>query len=228
MGRGKRQPRRPFDAHRLVRAREELLALAGIGDMNERLWEAAAIIQRELEAAGISSVLVGGLAVAYWTEGHHTTSDIDVLMPTSEDASEVLAAVGLVRVGRSWELDELELAFEAPGWTPDEKEDVVQVTTPAGRPLKILSIEDIALWRLKEFVAWETSEGFHHTLYLLESPLLDPDRLDQRAADEGLTAALAILQEAFAEQKKRGEPFEQWELHELARHVREGYSQEDG
>jgi hypothetical protein len=227
MDRGKRQPR-PFDAQRLERAKEELLALAGIKDMNERLWEAAAIIQRELEVAGVSSVLVGGLAVSYWTDGHHTTSDIDVLMATSEDATEVLAGLGLVRLGRSWELDELGLAFEAPGWVPDEKEDVDEVTTPAGRPLKILSIEDIAIWRLKEFVAWESSEGFHHTLYLLESPFLDRNRLDKRAAEEGLTEAVAILQGAFAEQKKRDKPFEQWELHELARHVREGYSQQDG
>ena len=71
-------------------ARQALDALAGISDVTERLLEAAAIIQEQLAAVGTPTAVVGGLAVAYWTRAQYITTEIDVLMPVSPRASQVL------------------------------------------------------------------------------------------------------------------------------------------
>ena len=64
---------------------------------------------------GVSSTVVGGLAVAYWTSARYVTGDIDVLMPSVPEAYEVLDALGFNRTGRVWLLDDPRIVFEAPG-----------------------------------------------------------------------------------------------------------------
>jgi hypothetical protein len=228
MSRGKSRRHKGLpDAGRLTQARTELAGLAAIEDPNERLLESAAIIQRELLEVGVSSVLVGGLAVAYWTSGLHVTGDIDVLMPTSAKANALLQELGFTRHGRMWALEELEIEFEAPGWAPSENEEIVEIETPGDRTLKILGLEDILIWRLREFVVWEAADSFHHVCYLLETPALNRARLERRAEEEGLASQLQGVEQAFAEQKKRDKAFESWELHDLAKKLCESYSQRD-
>jgi len=65
--------------------------------------------------------------------------------------------------------------------------------------VKVLSIEDLLLWRLREWVHWHHPSGFHQAAHLLLSDAVDTERLDRRAREEGLTRALRELRKLTAE-----------------------------
>jgi hypothetical protein len=76
-------------------------AAAAIEDETERALEAAAPIAEDLGELGLKPIVVGGLAVAYWTAGVETTGDIDVVVSVSnETLDERLGALGMEPVGR--------------------------------------------------------------------------------------------------------------------------------
>jgi hypothetical protein len=81
-----------------TRSRRAALEQAlSIEDVTERLLEVAAIVGDELTETGLRPVVVGGLAVAYWTEAAVVSHDIDVLAPTTEAFVERLEALGFER-----------------------------------------------------------------------------------------------------------------------------------
>jgi len=66
------------------------------------MLEIAAVVAAALAPVGVRPVIVGGLAVAYWTAGTYVTSDIDVVMPHLAEVDEHLAALGFEPEGRFW------------------------------------------------------------------------------------------------------------------------------
>jgi hypothetical protein len=68
------------------------------------MLEIAGVVDAALRAIAIRPVVVGGLAVAYWTTGLYLTGDIDVVMPHSSEIGQRLAALGFERDGRFWTL----------------------------------------------------------------------------------------------------------------------------
>jgi hypothetical protein len=60
----------------------------------------------------------------------------------------------------------------------------------SGRRVKILAIEDMLLWRLREWVHWHHASGFHQAAHLLVSVELDVERLDRRNVRRGSRARL--------------------------------------
>src|SRR3990170_5509969 len=95
--------------------RAELARALTIDDQTERQLEVVAIVSEAVADLGIRPVVVGGLAVAYWTAGTYLTGDIDVLMPSSPAVDERLRALGAGRGGRFWLIAEADLFLEAPG-----------------------------------------------------------------------------------------------------------------
>jgi hypothetical protein len=73
-----------------------------VEDQTERLLEVAAIVSEAVADLGVRPVVVGGLAVAFWTSGAYVTSDIDVLMPSLPEVGERLAELGFEQRGRYW------------------------------------------------------------------------------------------------------------------------------
>ena len=167
--------------------------------------------------------MVGGLAVAYWTSARYVTGDIDVLMPSVPEAYEVLDALGFNRTGRVWLLDDPRIVFEAPGSFPDRGDESDEIETPQGRKLTMLKAEDMALWRLREVVFWGAPDAIQQTLWLLEAPLLDRRRLEQRAHTEHLDGPLRELEAAAAAQSSAGVPFTDDELRELVVAMKRSY-----
>jgi hypothetical protein len=92
--------------------RAELTRTAEIGDPTEEMLEIAAIVAAAPAPAGIRPVVVGGLAVAYWTTGLYLTADIDVVMPHSAAIEERLSPLGFEREGRIWTLPGREPVLE--------------------------------------------------------------------------------------------------------------------
>lgn len=190
-----------------------------IEDVTERLLEVAAIVGQELGDSGLRPVVVGGLAVAYWTDAAVVSYDIDVLAPTTETLLERLEALGFERQGRHWVAPEGRVVLEAPGSFPEPGARIVEAELPSGRSVLVLSLEDVLLDRLGQFRGGGHADVYAQTIYLLALPELDREWLVERAAAEGLGEALARVEAAEAEFVDRGRPPEPWELHELARRL---------
>jgi hypothetical protein len=78
--------------------KQELLRLAAIADQTERLLEVAALIGESLSDLGVQPVVVGGLALAYWSESDEfITGDSDVVVPRLPELPERLKALGFKR-----------------------------------------------------------------------------------------------------------------------------------
>jgi hypothetical protein len=90
----------PDDAD-LEALRVELERTADISDPTEQMLEITGVVDAALRPIEIRPVVVGGLAVAYWTTGLYLTGDIDVVMPHSAAIEQRLAALGFERDGRS-------------------------------------------------------------------------------------------------------------------------------
>jgi hypothetical protein len=211
------------DGSRIPRLRGELDTAVQIEDETERLIEVAAIVEEALDAIGVEAVVVGGLAVAYWTRSRYVTAEIDFVAPVGPTVEKQLTALGFERKpGRHWIYRESEVALEFPGSALDGGDRSTEVESRGGRTLRVLSPEDIALWRIREFLHWHDSRGFRHALYILESDRLDRPRLTARAAETGLSGALDWIDRA-ADEIKEGRKFESWEIeHEAKRLEREG------
>jgi hypothetical protein len=223
-GTGEREHR---ERPNLVRLKSELLEAAAIEEPTERLLEAAAIISEAFTDLPVEPVVVGGLALAYWSGSEFQTGDIDVLMARIPELNTRLEALGLERTGREWTLQGGDVIFEAPGEALEPGDEAKRVELPSGRRVLVLSLEDMLLWRLREWVHWQIASGFQQAAHLLIAEPLDAVRLDRRAEEEGLGLALAELRRLTAE-IERGRVYEDWELAEIGLTVeRQSYSASD-
>ena len=85
------------DGGDLAQLREALFGTAAIDDPTERLLEVAAIIGEAFADLGVQPVVVGGLALAYWSDSAFLTGDIDVVMPRLPELSARLEVLGFER-----------------------------------------------------------------------------------------------------------------------------------
>jgi len=159
--------------------------------------------------------VVGELAVAYWTAGAYLTGDIDVVMPYVPETDACLGELGFEKQGRFWIPAEHGVFLEAPGSVLAPEEETVRARLRSGRELRVLSAEDLLVYRLHEFVATGHSDAFGQAVMLLDVPGLDRRRLATRIQKEGLGEAL----EEAAGRIRAGGRFESWELHDLARRL---------
>src|SRR5207248_4949679 len=80
-----------------------LFGVASIADPTERLLEVAALIGEALSDLDVQPVVVGGLALAYWSNSDEfITGDIDVVVPRLPELPERLEALGFAQQGREW------------------------------------------------------------------------------------------------------------------------------
>lgn len=204
--------------------RRELADAVRIADETDRLLEVAAIVEEALDGIGVTAVVVGGLAVAYWTRARYTTTEIDFVMPETEEVRRRIGDLGFEKtLGRHWIYPESQVEFEIPGDFLEGGDEAEEVESKSGRSLRVISLEDMLLWRTREFLHWRDTRGVRHAIYMLESPRLDRDRLRARAAESGLTDAVNWIAKA-AEEIRCGRKFEDWEIKEAAERLeRERY-----
>jgi hypothetical protein len=200
--------------------RVELQRTADISDRTEQMLEIAGIVDTALRAIEIRPIVVGGLAVAYWTTGLYLTGDIDVVMPHSAQIEERLAALGFERDGRFWTLPGRDPVFEAPGSTLElDPNGHIEVELASGRTIRIQLVEEVLLLRLAEFVATGNADVFQQCLWLLGVSGLDRERLRARADDESLSRALDALS-STANSFEHDARLELWEITDLAKSLR--------
>jgi hypothetical protein len=209
------------DDRDLEALRVELQRTADISDRTEQMLEIAGIVDAALRLIEIRPIVVGGLAVAYWTTGLYLTGDIDVVMPHSTRIEQRLAALGFERDGRFWTLPGRDPVFEAPGSTLElDPNGHVEVELASGRTIRIQQVEEVLLLRLAEFVATGNADVFQQCLWLLGVSGLDRDRLRARAGDESLTRALDALSSTAESLEHDATRLELWEITDLAKALR--------
>lgn len=164
-------------------------------------------------------MVVGGVAVEYWTYGEYATGDIDLVMPYLPAASDRLVGLGFRREGRHWVLPEAEIFVEAPGTALGPREEAVEVEIGEGLSALVQSAEDILVARLEEFVATGHRDSAEQSVLLLQAGRLDRQRLEGRVEEEQLGRVLAAIEE-LAGRLESGGSVESFELHDLARDLR--------
>jgi len=200
-----------------VRARFQT-ALA-LEDETERKLAVVSLIDELVQRIGWRAIVIGGLAVEFWTHGAYSTTDIDLYLPHGPAVDDLLAELGFRNEGRHWVLREHELFVEAPASFPAEEEEVVAIMLRSGHTVPILSVEDVVVDRLHQFVSGGHSDVAEQGVALLAAEELDHARLIDRANSEGLGDALVEL-ERIRQRVRRSELIPSYELQKIAKRLR--------
>lgn len=170
-----------------VEALREALALAASDpDKARRTIRVAAVLTRALGIIDLRPVLVGGGAVEFYTAADYQTEDIDLLVPSRPDVTEIMEALDFDRRGRDFHHRALDLFVEFPGAALQPGEEAVGVVVDGVETL-VVSIEDLILDRLRAFVHWRSLRDALNVLSLLRSGrVVDRDRVVGRARKEGI------------------------------------------
>jgi hypothetical protein len=83
----------------------------------------------------------------------------------------------------------------------------------------VLSLEDVLIHRLHEFVATGHADVAEQAAALVTLADIDRTRLERRAAREGLVDAVVAI-DGLARRSAAGGRIETWELHEIAGKLR--------
>ena len=113
--------------------RAELQRALALEHPTERKLAVVSLIDELVQRIEWRAIVIGGLAVEFWTRGAYSTTDIDLYLPHGPAVDDLLAEVGFRKEGRHWVLREHELFVEAPASFPAEAEDVVEVELGGGR-----------------------------------------------------------------------------------------------
>jgi hypothetical protein len=202
--------------------RAQLEAVLRLENETERKLAVAALIDDVVRELGFRAIVVGGVAVEFWTRGAYSTGDIDLYLPHGPAVDERLAELGLRREGMHWVDAEHDVLIEAPAGFPAATEEVTEVRLSTGQTALVLAPEDVLVYRLHEFVGTGHREVASQAISLLRSPDIDEQRLRRRADEESLDTGLTEL-ERLAERVAAGEILESHELHEIAARLRRSF-----
>jgi hypothetical protein len=116
-----------------------------------------ALITSMLEEKGYPApILIGGLALSYYTREVYFTADIDLAYGNSEALNDVLNELGFKKRGRYWITKELDIAVETPtSGLAGENAPLETVELDFGLHCKIIGIEDLLIDRLNSCKHWE-------------------------------------------------------------------------
>lgn len=193
---GVRQPRFPairlapwVRHHRAMDLRAEIEAVATDPefDLLDRSIRITSLLSEALAPLRVRPVLVGGMAVLFWTPAYEfTTKDIDLVMDEPPEADDVLRSLGFVqaRDGRHWELPRTDVLIELPSRRLPAGAEVTEVVLPDGRTAAVLSQVDVLIVRLEELGVGPHEDVSRQALALI--PGADRDRLRARAAQVGI------------------------------------------
>jgi hypothetical protein len=204
------------------RSRAQLETVLRLEDGTERKLAVAALIDDLVRSLGFRAIVIGGVAVEFWTRGAYSTADIDLYLPHGPAVDERLAELGLQREGRHWVDPEHDLFIEAPASFPAPAEEVIKVRLSTGQTALVLSPEDVLVYRLHEFVGTGHREVASQSISLLTSPDIAEQRLRRRTDEERLGPALTELRR-LAALVAAGDTLESHELHEIASDLRGGF-----
>ncbi len=209
------------DAHHAHGLRAELKRVAQGTDLAERTLEVVAVVEAVAAPMGIHPVVVGGMAVYFWTASEEfVTYDIDVVMAVPDELAAKLGELGFIRAsdGRHWSLEGTEVFLEAPSAYLDSDAVVAEVKLQSGRTAKVLSRIDVLIDRLAEFQATGHETAAQQALALVAGLSHDEvDDLDVRARTHRVSVILDVVRKLADELEAGSTPPDSGELHQIAR-----------
>jgi hypothetical protein len=146
----------------------------------------AGLVTRLLEDRGKPApVIIGGLALSYYSREVYFTADIDLAYAERDALDAVLGELGFTTRGRYWVHQDLDIAVECPASTlPGEEAPREFVELEAGLHCVIIGLEDLIVDRLNACKHWK-SEVDCETAALLVARYrneLDWSYLERKAA----------------------------------------------
>lgn len=175
-------------------AKEKSLARRGV--------KIAAVIAEALRSVGQDSILVGGAAVEFYTEGGYATKDIDMIAAGGPDLWRVMEELGFQRRGKDFINEKLEIYIEFPGEMLGAGR-ISNVLDVDGMPLRIISVEDLIVDRLCAYKFWKSGMDGLSALLLLESGRCDRGRLKKQAKKEAVLDALDYVEKLYEQVVRR-------------------------
>jgi hypothetical protein len=157
--------------------------------------EIAAIIANHLEGCGISVVLVGGLAVEFYSENLYLTRDIgmvDTSYQSSTTMQQAMRAIGFLKQGRVYVNETTNVSVEFPGAPLSVGEELIQKTTTvdtsAGK-IPILLAKDVIKDRLAAYFHWNDRPSLVQALAVANKHGIDEQELREFCQREGRAGA---------------------------------------
>jgi hypothetical protein len=129
-------------------------------------------------------VLIGGLALSYYTRDVYFTADIDLAYADREALGEVLSELGFATRGRYWVHPEADVAVEVPAsGLAGEEAPRETVELEDGLFCVVIGLEDLIIDRLNACKHWKSSVDCEMTELLIARYGEDLDRayLEKRA-----------------------------------------------
>lgn len=205
----------------IAELRAEIARVARTPDAIERTLEVVSLIDSVSAPLGIHPVVVGGMAVYFWTATNEfATYDIDVVMEVPDELDRKLDELGFVRTpdGRHWTIEGTEVMLEAPSSRLDSDAVVAEVVLHSGRTARVVSRVDMLIDRLDEFQATGHETPARQALALLKGMSADEAaELDERASGRGVDVILGAMRELADALETGRTPPDSGELHEIAR-----------
>jgi hypothetical protein len=127
------------------------------------------LITRRLEDRGKPApVLIGGLALSYYTREVYFTADIDLAYADQDALDEVLQELGFVKKGRYWAHTGLDIAVEVPASSlADEQAPRETVELERGLSCVVIGLEDLIIDRMNACKHWESEVDCEMTELLI-------------------------------------------------------------
>jgi hypothetical protein len=199
----------------------DLRRVAKAPDLAERTLEVVAIVETVAAPLGIRPVVVGGMAVYFWTASDDFfTYDIDVVMETPDALVDALERLGFTQTAdeRHWTLEGTDVFLEAPSARLDDDAVVTDVELPSGRTAGVLSRVDVLLDRLAELQSTGHLVVGQQVLALLGGIYEDESAdLEARASHRRVSRMLAAMRALSAQIADGRDVPASEELHEIAR-----------
>lgn len=137
----------------------------------------AGLITRMLEDRGKPApVLIGGLALSYYTREVYFTADIDLAYADREALDVVLRELGFSEKGRYWVHETLDIAVEAPAANlAGEEAPLESIELVDGLRCVVIGVEDLVIDRLNACKHWKSGVDCEMTELLIARYLKDLD-----------------------------------------------------
>lgn len=144
-----------------------------------------ALITTLLEDRGKPApVLIGGLALSYYTREVYFTADIDLAYSDRESLDSVLKELNFLKKGRYWVNKDLDIAVEVPTSSlAGEESPVESVKLGEGLHCQVIGVEDLLIDRLNACKHWNSQIDCEMTELLVAryKEEMDWDYLEQKA-----------------------------------------------
>jgi len=167
------------------------------------------LITRVMEDRGQPApVLIGGLALSYYTREVYFTADIDLACVDRDALDAALREIDFVKKGRYWVHEGLDLAVEAPASElvgEDAPRETVEIE--GGLRCVVIGLEDLIVDRMNACKHWKSEVDCEMTelLVVRYREELDWAYLEKRAArkENDTLAELLVLKERTGRKERK-------------------------